>query len=380
MKPLDSVKSLRECGKPVVGCFPPYPPLELLHSMGLTPFVLWGLRGEVADAERHIQNYACSVARRLAQFVMSDANGLLDGLLFYNACDTLRNLPEILREGLAESGAVAPPMFRIHVPMVPTEQTDSSGYLRNEFESLIGSLEAHFGVRFSEEKFAASVALYTNMRDLCLQLEEDVSQGTMTFTDFSENLMSANFLPVENQVELLESKIAGSGPSLDSESPRGRVIASGILAPPNSISRLIDDAGFRVVGNDIAALHRSYAYAPETWSDVYDYYAHVYGNHFPCTTLLYTADKRVEQIMKMVSGRRADGFLFVGEKFCEYEYLELPYLEKQLKELGTSVLAIEISIGDDTAVETYRTRIEAWAEMLEAAQATTSPRVGQGGK
>ena len=68
----------------------------------------------------------------------------------------------------------------------------------------------------------------------------------------------------------------------------------------------------------------------------------------------------------MTEEHKADGFLFIGEKFCEYEYFELPYLEGRLKERGISVLAIEISMEDDATAETYRTRIEAFTEMLAA--------------
>ena len=35
---------LKSQGHRVVGCFPLYPPLELVHSMGLTPVILWGLK------------------------------------------------------------------------------------------------------------------------------------------------------------------------------------------------------------------------------------------------------------------------------------------------------------------------------------------------
>ena len=157
------IEQLRKGGKPVVGCFPLYPPLELMHSMGLLPVVLWGLRDSVSDtrdADRHVQPYACSVARQLAQFVIADGPGLLDGLFFYNACDTLRNLPELLREGIAGSRRITPPMFRVHVPMVPASQTDATVYLNGEIENLVSELESTYGVEFSEDSFAESVSLY----------------------------------------------------------------------------------------------------------------------------------------------------------------------------------------------------------------------------
>ncbi|MFZ5562865.1 MAG: hypothetical protein ACOZBW_02355, partial [Thermodesulfobacteriota bacterium] len=69
--PLQAMARMKAGPRPVIGCLPLYPPMELIHSMGLAPVVLWGLSDAVPqspDADRHIQNYACSVCRRLTQF------------------------------------------------------------------------------------------------------------------------------------------------------------------------------------------------------------------------------------------------------------------------------------------------------------------------
>lgn len=361
----EMLEQLRKSGKPFIGCFPLYPPLELMHSMDLLPVVLWGLRdsaGDTRDADRHIQPFACSVARHLAQFVIAEGPELLDGLFFYNACDTLRNLPELLREGIAGSRKITPPMFRVHVPV---KLNGTADYLSKEIENLIKALEASFGVRFSEERFSHSVSLYDRARGLCRELEDSVGEGRLTFAEFAGALHRANFLAVEDQITLLESKLASRAGS----APRpavGRLIVSGILPPPRAICDLIEQAGLRVVGNDIASMHRSYATAPSEWRGAGDYYVRFYRDHFPCTTLLQSSDRRMEEILEMVREREADAFLFVGEKFCEYEYFELPYLEQKLKETWVPVLSIEVSIDDDGSAETFRTRIEAFAELLSS--------------
>ena len=99
---LDSLADLKSQGHTLVGCFPLYPPLELLHSFGLTPVVLWGLRQDITRltrSDRHLQPYACGVARCLSEFVLSQGGEFLDAIFMYNACDTLRNLPRSSRAG-----------------------------------------------------------------------------------------------------------------------------------------------------------------------------------------------------------------------------------------------------------------------------------------
>lgn len=368
---------LRQAGKPVVGCFPLYPPLELLHSLGLTPVVLWGLEGsggDLAEADRHIQTYACSVARRLAQCVMVDGPGLFDGLFFYNACDTLRNLPEILREGWA--GSDGPRLFRLHLPLTSARGDAALAYMRSEIDALIAALEAAFRTRFSEESFAASVGLYARMRTLALEWEAAMAAGRVSFNAYCETMARNNLLAVEDQVELLETGMA-SLPSAGLESGGKPIIVSGILPPPPAICRLFDDAGLRVVANDLASCFRSHAYTPDTWRDVGDYYVRFYEEHFPCTTLLYTADRRVPALLAMADSMEAAGFVFLGEKYCEYEYFELPYLQGRLQEAGIPVLSLEISIDDAVNVETFRTRIQAFAEMLEERAPAPAAREGE---
>ena len=118
------LKSLKDNGRKLVGCFPLYPPVELFHSFNLEPLVLWGLKPFyplTARSDLHLQSFVCSVGRHLAEFVLSEAGGLLDGIFMYNACDTLRNMPEILRCGLEDNGRQVP-IFKIHIPQAPRSQ------------------------------------------------------------------------------------------------------------------------------------------------------------------------------------------------------------------------------------------------------------------
>lgn len=359
------IQQMKSDGRRVIGCFPLYPPLELFHSMGLEPVVLWGLRDSVRDlsgADRHVQGYACSVARQLTQFVLEHGEELFDGLFFYNACDTLRNLPEILQDGLEEADLAVPPMFRLHVPMVPAGQMDASWYLAGELERLIEDLASEYGDGFSDESFERSVGLYARMRALCLELERRLARGGMSFADFCATLGEAGLMDLENQISLLES--AGGPDGSNPVAEAGRVVVSGILPPPPTVCEMLDSAGLKVVGNDIASMRRSYAWTPPEWDGVIDYYAQFYAEHYPCSTLLYSADRRPAALESLVEDSGARGLVFIGEKFCEYEYFELPYIADSLKEKGIPVLSIEISVDDTAGLETARTRIDAFAELL----------------
>ena len=80
--------------------------------------------------------------------------------------------------------------------------------------------------------------------------------------------------------------------------------------------------------------------------------------------MLGLADNRIEALDVLVDEREAQGVIFIGEKFCEYEYFEFPYLEKRFVEKGLRTLLLEFTMEDDQNLAAYKTRIEAFAELM----------------
>ncbi len=362
---IDHLKELKKAGRPVIGCFPLYPPLALFHSLDLMPAVLWGFRGDfdqTPQSDRHLQNYTCSVARHMTEFLFSEASGLVDGLFMYNACDTLRNLPEIIQRNLNQAGRRVP-FFHIHVPMTPPHQTDAGEYLENEINGLIADLENEFGRNFSTDAFKKSIDHLEKRRGITLDAEDAVAQGRLDFQSFAKTLHLAWAMPAMHQPDGLAGWL-GKQALNEANSDKPGIIVSGILPPPDSLISAIEASGLRIAGNDIASLHRTYAAMPAAVTDPAAYYRDFYINHYPCPTLLYTGDRRLSALLERCRKTGAAGVVFVGEKFCEYEYFEFPYLEKKLREQGVQTLMIEAAIGDDAQTAQQTARIEAFADML----------------
>jgi benzoyl-CoA reductase/2-hydroxyglutaryl-CoA dehydratase subunit BcrC/BadD/HgdB len=360
------IKKNKDEGRRIIGCFPLYPPLELLHSMGFTPFILWGLRDDyhnVPLSDRHLQAYACSVGRCLTEFTLRHGGELFDGIVMYNACDTLRNLPEILQHGLAEQGR-ALPLFRLHIPTSPLSQASDAEYFRGRVRRLIHELEESFGVTFSIESFRKSVEIYRTQRELSARLQGMTAKEHLSFNEFCRIVGAGNYIPVEEHIALLEHATAQSSTTQESGQVLPGVMVSGILPPSPRIIDCIETSGMRVADNDIAMFKRTYGYTPSSAHDTAEYYIDLYSKHHPCTTILHTGDARVEELRKTVREGDIKGFIFIGEKFCEYEYFEIPYLRKVLEDEGVRILCLDFSLEDDENIGSYQTRIEAFAETL----------------
>jgi benzoyl-CoA reductase/2-hydroxyglutaryl-CoA dehydratase subunit BcrC/BadD/HgdB len=361
----DSLAHMKSKGHTLIGCFPLYPPLELLHSFGLTPVVLWGLRQDITHltrSDRHLQSYTCGVARSLSEFVLSHGSESLDAMFMYNACDTLRNLPEILESSLRRNGTPIP-LFRLHIPAVPLSRPFASSYLKERIRDLIGELEKFTDKAFSGQAFLRSTGLYKLKGRLSCDLERLAAAGRLGFADCSDILLSAGRMTLDDQIATLERTIREANDRPPGQ-PAVRVMLSGILPPPGALLDAIEHAGLTVAANDIAALRRSYGYLPAASADPGAYYEDFYRNHYPCTTILPSADRRLKTIRQILRENCVQGFIFVGEKFCEYEYFEIPAIKRMLEAESVRTLELEIDMDDALNIDAYRTRIEAFAEML----------------
>ncbi|MCG8565222.1 MAG: 2-hydroxyacyl-CoA dehydratase family protein [Desulfobacterales bacterium] len=348
-----------------LGCAPLYPPTELLHAMGLTPISIWGKTmgrpAKVPLADSRLQPYVCGLARQLTQQLIPGQNGSdnglsLDGLLFYNACDTLRNLPEILTRALPRL-----PLLTFHLPEISLESGSGQDCLAREIQSLIQNLENTFGCRFSRTRFHDSVLLFRELRRAVEKLEQLAQAGKLNFSDWVDLMEELPAQTAEAGLEKLNQALASAPSTPRCRGPR--ILVSGIRPPANPED--VDRAGLWVVADDFALAHRSHGYIPKVTDDPLAYYLDLYTHHIPCSTLHHTAPKRWGHLKTRLCQSRAQGVVFWGEKFCEYEYFDLPDIREKLRRNGFPSLALETSLDGGVPGETQRTRLEAFAELLE---------------
>ena len=345
-----------------IACFPPYPPVELFASMGLHPLTLWNLGARISGhhaANHHIQSYVCRIAIDLGQLLLSEPAGAFDGIFTYNACDTLRNISDILSNRPEEAGRAAK-IFRLHLPQVNHDSSPQQDFLKDEITRLRHSLEEGFGVIFSPERFFRTTLAFKEMRELCSAGERLVARGRIPFGAFSDTVLSGYRVPVGQHIRNLERLIDGAGAAR----PGKNILISGIMPPPPALAQAMEKAGLCIAANDIASLRRSYGYAPEPSESPEAYYEDLFSSRIPCTTLLSMSDRRVDYLLDLADKSGARGVIFLGEKFCENEYLEFPFLTSRLEARGLPVLCLEMTPDAPGQTGACITRVDAFAEML----------------
>jgi benzoyl-CoA reductase/2-hydroxyglutaryl-CoA dehydratase subunit BcrC/BadD/HgdB len=190
--------------------------------------------------------------------VLAEQGAKLSGLFMYNACDTLRNIPEILKWGLAEDGRTLP-VFTIHIPMGTSGRGRNSIYLKQEIATLIRELEDTFAVSFSAKRFVKSIKTYDKMRNLLKQMDVLVAAGELQFDEYAQFARQGCLRPVDQQIKNLKSRMQEfdslSLDSLKNKIHTGGVVFSGILPPPPGISQAIENANLRIVFHVLLIIH-----------------------------------------------------------------------------------------------------------------------------
>ena len=99
--PLDLVKDWKQAHPKtkVVGCYPVYTPVELIHAAGMLPVGIIGAgnRLEIAHADSRFQSFVCSIVKSTLELGLTERLKFLDGIVFHSICDPARNLGSVFK-------------------------------------------------------------------------------------------------------------------------------------------------------------------------------------------------------------------------------------------------------------------------------------------
>lgn len=153
-------------GAGVIGYFPVYAPVEIIHAAGMLPVGLsgGGDRLDIQHADARFGSFICSIVKTTMEMAMQDHLKVLDGILFSSICDSGRNLCFVMKRNF-------PNLYLdfLHLPHNPSSAT-SIDFLTGEYQRLIRELERLAGRAITEEDLSHSISLYNRNRHLIRDL------------------------------------------------------------------------------------------------------------------------------------------------------------------------------------------------------------------
>lgn len=334
-----------------------YTPEEIIHSMGAVPFGVWGGDFALSESKKYFPAFLCSIVQSIVELGMKGVYDGASAIIFPSLCDSLKVV--------GENWKAAVPGIRF-IPMTyPQNRKPDFGhdFTRAGYERVIREAEEATGLPFSEEVLAKSIEIYNEhnrvMREFAAAAKKHPEISTQQRSDVFK---SAFFMRKEEHTALVKELLAAlSGET--SESPKKRIMTSGILTDAPDLLRIFDENGLQIVCDDVCAESRQYRTdAPEEGEPLDRLVSKFCG--MDDDTLLYDPTKhRIERLISDAQEAKAQGIVVVMTKFCDPEEFDYPLIKKAAEQADIPCLTIEV----DRQMSDYaqaRTAIETFKELL----------------
>jgi benzoyl-CoA reductase/2-hydroxyglutaryl-CoA dehydratase subunit BcrC/BadD/HgdB len=345
-------------GRPVVGWFCSYTPLEILQAAGLRTYrIVPGPGRAMARADTVIDRNFCPYVRTCLGEALEGKYKFLDGLVVVNSCDPMRRLFDVWRYNVGGDF-----VRLLDLPRIATGA--AADYFRECLARLVGDIEGHFGVKITESALVEAIARQNRVRSglkevYLVNRDKDMP---LSAAQLHRVVRAADTLPPELFDPLLERLIVEVRNTSGDYRQGPRLLITGSVLENPRIVDLVEECGGRVVSDDLCTGTRRFWDGVVQAGDPLSALSRHYLDRVPCPRMK-DARRRFEHVLAMIDEFGVDGVIFYTLKFCDPYLYDVPLLKARLAERGIPGLQLE---GDFTpgTLGRVRTRIEAFIEML----------------
>jgi benzoyl-CoA reductase/2-hydroxyglutaryl-CoA dehydratase subunit BcrC/BadD/HgdB len=350
-------------GRPVIGYFCSYVPVELITAVGAMPFRLRGAGSvDSSAADTFLSSRTCTYVRHTLSLALEGRYHFLDGEISLNTCDHVRRAYDLWRHktNIGFHGFLS----------VPRNARESLyPYFREEIENLKSALEKYLAKPIEDAGLRKAIALHNAVRDRLRRINEwrlrpkPVLSGASMLTI----AIAAQVMPPSDFIEKADRYLA----TLESERPEGHeprarmLLVGGELDEPDFVAAL-ESQGATVVADTLCVGMKTFDRPVEEGSSLpLDALGRRYFFHTPCARMIGNFPERADAIIESMRRHAIDGIVFQRLKFCDPWGGEAHNLRERLKKQGIPVLFLEREYGLLHAGQ-VKTRVQAFLEMMES--------------
>ncbi|MDQ7851269.1 MAG: 2-hydroxyacyl-CoA dehydratase [Armatimonadota bacterium] len=326
----------------VVGCYPVYSPIELVHAAGALPvgIIGGGNQVEIAHADARFQSFICSIVKSTLELGLTGRLDLLDGIFFHSICDPARNLAAVFARNF--------PNLRveyIHYPQNLASPTAVT-YFRAELERIRAALAEITGRSIADEALHDSIVLYNRWRTRIRHLYElrQAAPEKLPAAEAYTLLRAGTLMPVEEHLPLLEAALRKIPGRTAKRQDRIRVVVEGAFCeqPPVDLIAAIEQAGCYLLDDDLLLGWRWFTGDVPEDGDPLEALATSYiDRSVYCGTKHDTRAPKAAHLVQRVRALGADAVLFLCAKFCEPALFDYALYRRALEEAGIPHLFLE---------------------------------------
>ncbi len=364
--PLDLVQDWKQAHpqSKIVGCYPVYTPVELIHAAGMLPVGVIGAgnRLEIAHADSRFQSFVCSIVKSTLELGLTERLKFLDGIVFHSICDPARNLGSVFKRNFPDLM-----VEYIHFPqnMASPHTID---YLIAEYKRLIVSYEQLSGIKITDAALKKSIALYNEQRRLIRELYAIRSETPQNLSTVECYVLTriGTLLAPEQHIAILEEAIADLRQRNEKPKDRIRVVLEGSFCeqPPLELLEGLEAAGCYILDDDFMIGWRWFPENISTDGDPLRNLANGYLNQSVYSGVKHdTRESKSKHLIDKYKEANAAAVLVLAAKFCEPAMFDYALYKRALEKEGIPHLCLEFE-EKMWIFDKARTEVETFVESM----------------
>lgn len=330
-------------------------PEEVIAAAGFIPRKIFGdVHTPTTAADQYLQPFFCPAARSFLTEALARSDEWA-GIVVAQGCNATNRHYDVWKRHVE-----TPFLYWFNGPA--KDDTIAFRFMKTELWRLIDALCHGFKASVTDEALSAAIRESNEVKKRLRKLSALRAEKDMTNREYLDALIKSMTLQKKDaaaEIDALISRVEKKGPFPKN---RKKVLLTGSDVTYPELMDQIDEAGFRVVRDDLSVGERYYAtLIPEEGSPIDALAAYYLGIPRPATKV--GLRKRIEFLEKALSDAGLDTVISQNLKFCEPFAYDSVLVNGELKQKGHRVLHLEreFTPGPDNQL---MNRLEAFSEML----------------
>lgn len=351
-------------GAKIVGCYPVYSPVELIHAAGMLPIGIigGGNRLEIAHADSRFQSFVCSIVKSTLELGMTDRLDFVDGLVFHSICDPARNLASVYKRNF--------PRLMVEYIHFPQNMTSphTVDYLAAEYRRLMASYEALAGRKISDDDLRKSIRLYNEQRRLLAELYAIRAEKPQNLSTLESYVLMrvGTLIPPEEHIATLKEALAEIRKRDEKPKDRIKVVLEGSFCeqPPLELIDGLEAAGCYILDDDFLLGWRFFREDIPVDGDPVRNLAESYLRRSVYSGVKHdTRESKSKHLIDKVNETGAAAVLILAAKFCEPALFDYALYRRALEKAGIPHLYLEFE-EKMWIFDKARTEVETFVESM----------------
>jgi benzoyl-CoA reductase subunit C len=351
-------------GGKVVGCFCTYEPEEILYAANILPVRAYGSHQPSSVTEPHIFGMYCPWTRDVL------AQGLLGKYDYLNGIATSQSCLHF-RQCFTSWQKHVPTEFSYYLPMPHGVQTRGGlEYFAEELRKFKQALEHWIGREITEDDLRKGIEIMNESRRLLTELYElrRAKNPPLTGQEALWVVASAQMTDKPEHSRALKELLAQLPSRKPEREPGTRLMLIGSENDDVEFVEMTEKLGSTFVVDDNCVGTRYFwgEVDTERFSDQFEAIAARYLARPACPAKDWPQLSRWLHIEQLARDWNVQGAILMQQKFCDPHELDMPTIKKRLEDKSVRTLFLEFDV--TTPVGQFRTRVEAFLEMLQGAE------------